>query len=309
MDWFPGWSFYAVPWMAAIITGSVLSATGRRWWQAAGIALMTVPLWDTAWGILSSIEPLVQGGQVLRAYTKYELSYVFSYKFLSDLGYLGVGFLLYGSGGTWHGMFQAPRTVAKRLIDVGFPTGRRTEGHSAFLGAVALPLLLVGSIAISYWTRGAESLRQSDEENVFANMTLYHAILLSAAAAVGEELVYRGFFQTILARRMPMVVAIILQAVFFGFAHSGYGTWIHVLLPALFGIVVGFAAWRFGIWMAIVMHFLVDVYAFGSEASSNQAWLIPILNTLFFANIILTLAWGVWWLKGKIWSRTRPQAA
>src|ERR1041385_7885978 len=94
-DLFPLWTFYAVPWMLGLGVAAGSRAGGRGWMQAAGAGLMTVPVWDTAWGILDSVCPLVQGGFVLRAYTRHELSGLYESKFLSDLGYVTAGFLLY----------------------------------------------------------------------------------------------------------------------------------------------------------------------------------------------------------------------
>src|SRR5205085_10235048 len=100
-------------------------------------------------------------------------------------------------------------------------------------------------------TSGFAALRPSGETSQFANLTPYHAIVITVAAGFGEELACRGLLMTALSRRLPMWGAVIAQAVFFGFAHSEYGTWIHVLEPALFGLVAGLAVWRFGLWAGI----------------------------------------------------------
>ena len=289
----PTWAFYAVPWFYALVVAGV--ATPRIGpLRGLGLGLMTVPLTETLLGIIESFGPLLQGGFVLQAYTTTQLSRIYSYKLLSDLGYLGVGFLLFAGG---RRLFdETPRTLAARMVSLGFPMGRRSEASSAFVGILGFPLLLLGTIGVDFATRGLDSLRQSDESSVFANMTLYHAVLISLAAAFGEELVYRGFLQTALARRMPMVVAILLQAVFFGFAHSGYATWIHVLLPTLFGIVAGVAAWRFGIWAAIVLHTVVDLFAFFAEVAVREPWLWVGINAVFYANLALSGGWAIYWV-------------
>ncbi len=302
----PTWAFYAVPWLAGL---AVAGATTHRHGplRALGLGLMTVPLWDTALGIIDSFGPLLQGGVVLQSYSTLQLSRIYSYKFLADLGYLGVGFLLFAGGARI--LDQTPRTLAARMAELGFPMGRRSEGASALIGIVGFPVLLLGTVGVDLATRGLESLRQSDESSVFANMTLYHAVLISLAAAFGEELLYRGFLQTLLARAFRRVaaprrlgqglavgVAVVVQAVFFGFAHSGYATWIHVLLPALFGLVAGIAAWRFGIWSAIVLHLVVDLYAFFAEVAVHVSWVWTLLNGFFLANLAVSLGWGIAWL-------------
>lgn len=298
----PRWSFYAVPWVAAVATGLLLMAR-RRGHEALGYAIMSVPVWDTTLGILASFEQLVAGGVVLRAFTTFQLSGLYSYKLVSDLGYLGVGFLVVAGGRDL--LAFSPRRLARRLAATGFPLGFRSESSSLLLGLVAFPALLAATILVNQGLSGFDALRQSDETSVFANMTPYHAIVISLAAAFGEELLYRGLVQTAVARRLPMLGAIVVQALFFGFAHSGYATWIHVLLPTLFGLVAGLVAWRLGIWAAIVLHLLVDVFAFGVEASANHAWVLPVLNLLLLANLVLSVGWGIW----RLLRRFRPNAA
>ncbi len=292
----PASGFYAIPWAVALALAATLWALRPRLGpvRALGLGLMSVPLTDTLLGIVESFGPLLQGGVVLAAYSTRQLSSLYTHKLLEDLGYLAAGFLLYAGGARWWD--QTPRTLARRLADAGLPMGGRGEGPSAFVGLLAFPLLLGGTLLVNAATQGLESLRQSDESSVFANMTLYHAVLISAAAAFGEELLYRGLLQTVLARRLPVAAAIAVQAVVFGFAHSGYATWIHVLLPTLFGLVAGFAAWRFGIWCSIVLHFVVDVFAFTAEVAVRHAWASYLLETLFLANLVLTIGWGIAWL-------------
>lgn len=306
----PNWAFYALPWLASV--GLAVGAVARRpLHEALGLALMTVPVWDTSLGILASFEQLVAGGVVLRPYTTFQLSGLYSYKLVSDLGYLGAGFLVFAGGR--HLLRLTSKAIASRLAATGFPLGRRSEGASVLLGFVAFPVLLAVTILANEGLSGFQSLQQSDESSLFANMTPFHAIVLSLAAAFGEELLYRGLVQTFLARafgaftaaaplarNLGLLAAVVVQALFFGFAHSGYATWIHVLLPALFGLVAGFVAWRLGIWAAIVLHLLVDVFAFGFEASAKHAWVVPVLNTLLLANIVASLAWAARWVSRRL---------
>jgi membrane protease YdiL (CAAX protease family) len=307
---FPAWSFYAVPWLLAAGTAAAARALGQRGLQAAGIGTMTVPLWESAWGILSSIEPLVQGGFTFRPFTRHELSSLYLYKLVEDLGYLTLGFLLYASGGGLRSVLrQTPRGLARKLAAAGLPTGGRGEGRSAFLGLLAFPVLLVVTLAVNSVLNGVQELRQSDESSIYDNMTLFHAVVISLAAGFGEELVYRGLLQAGLSRRMPVAAAVAVQALVFGFAHSGYGTWVHVILPTLFGLVAGLVAWRFGLWAAIVLHVLVDLVAFGADASGNVPWLWQAIVWAFLANCALTLACAAWWALRKIEARRTPPAA
>ncbi len=316
LDWFgpmlfPYWSFWAVPWWAGAMTAAALWSTGRPLHKVVGIGIMSVPIWDTLWAIIESFGPLLAGGGVLRPISRYGLSGLYSYKFLADLGYLGMGFLLYASDGSWRTFWSnGPVELARKLRTAGLPMGRRSEGGSLLLGVLSFPLLLIVTIVVNLFLMGFQSLQQGDETSIWDNMTFYHALLISAAAAFGEELLYRGFAQTVLARRMPMLVAVLLQALFFAFAHSGYGTWIHVMLPFFFGLIAGIVAWRFGIWAAIALHFLVDVYAFGFDAADNQPWVGWVLSTLLIANAVAMLAAFVVWIVRRVQGgKVRPVAA
>ncbi len=307
---FPRWSFYAVPWLLALGTGVAARILRIPSLRAAGIGIMTVPLWQTFWGILSSIEPLVQGGFTFRPFTRHELSSLYLSKFVEDLGSLALGFLLYASDGTWRSVLRhTPRSLAGKLASSGLPTGRRSEGRSALFGLLLFPVLLVVTLVVNFVLNGVQQLQQSDETSIYDNMTVYHAVVISLAAGFAEELAYRGLLQTGLSRRMPMAVAVVVQAVVFGFAHSGYGTWVHVILPTLFGLVAGLIAWRFGLWAAIVLHVLVDIIAFGADASGNVPWLWQAIVWAFLANCGLTVAYAAWWVLQKFEARrARPTA-
>jgi membrane protease YdiL (CAAX protease family) len=326
---FQGWTYYAVGWAASAATASYCVGRGQPINRALGIGLMTVPLWQTVWGILDSIVVLLQGGFVFRAFTRHELSRLYSNKLLEDLGYLSAGFLLYASDGFRDVLRQSLRRLARRLVEAGFPMGflgrARSEGRSLLSGVLLFPVLLVATIAVNLFLSNVDSLNQSDESSIFDNMTVYHALLISLAAGFGEELLYRGVLLVGLAhglmrifradptagagRILVMLSAIVLQALLFGLAHGGYGTWSHVLLPALFGLVAGLIAWAFGMWAAITLHVLVDLVAFGAAASSNVDWLWPVLVYAFLANCALTLAWSALWVVRRVEGRRAPPAA
>jgi membrane protease YdiL (CAAX protease family) len=273
---------------------------GRR---AAGLGIMTVPLWQTLIGILESIAPLVQGGTVLPALSPSQLSDAYIFAILPNLGYLGAGFLLYAShGANWRGM--AVPQLAQTLRKAGLPMGRRSEGQSAAAGIAIVPLLALASYLLVLATQGIKALNNGDESQYWRNMTVYHAVLISAAAALGEELLFRGLLQTLLAKGFSrlrgagadpagwaVVPAIVVQAIVFGFAHAGYGTFEHVLTPLLFGLLAGLLAWRWGIWSSILLHFLADTYTFLQEAAPTHLVAGILLDGLFAANLAFALAW------------------
>ncbi len=288
-------------WSLAVLVAGIAVARGRRVHQAVGLGLMSVPLWTTLWGIVNSLQDLVSGGLVLRPFTVPELSRLYFRSLLTDLGYLGVGFLVFARGGSLGRLLSStPQAIARDLAASGLPLGRSGEARSLAAGVLLFPLLLGATVAVNVLTAGVEALRQGDESSVWDNMTLFHMLLISLAAAFGEEMLYRGLLQGALSRVAPWPVAVFGQAVVFGFAHGGYGTWIHVILPFLFGIASGLVAWRWGIWATIAMHFLVDVVAFGVSVAEDAPWFGTLLGTLLLANAVATAAYAVWWLARKI---------
>lgn len=312
-EWLDFTTHRLLSWGGALLVVAILLALRRPWYQAIGIALMTTPIWFTFWNIIDSLEVLRDPNSRLLPHSRYALSRIYAYKLLRDIGYVGVGFLLYFSGGRWSGLLAAtPRNLAARLRAMGFPTGSRPEAASLRAGLLLLPMFLLIAWAVNVLLYSSAALANGDEASVWDNMTPYAAIMLALAAGFGEELVYRGVLQTGLVRILPagragLATAIVAQAIFFGFAHGGYGTWAHVLAPAMFGLVAGVMAARWGIWSAIALHVGVDIIAFSAYARFDQPWFGVLVGLLLLANLVWSLVWGVLWAVDRLWGR-RPAA-
>ena len=314
------WEYYAIAWLAPVGLALMLRGFGRwSWARSLGLAIMTVPLWFTATRFIASIPVLLCTGGKLFPYTPDQLSSITSDKLLSDLGYVVVGALVYVSDWKTNPLTDLGfRTMARRLRDAGLPTGR-SERHSAFLGLVAFPAIWYATFLASLLVNRVSALNQNDEALIWDNMSIYHAVLLAAAAAFGEELLYRGVLQTLLdkafRKRMGPTAAAALaigsQSVLFGLAHAGYGTYSHILGPLFFGLVVGVAARYLGLWAAIVMHFLIDLVIWLAVIAQKEPVLAAVLGVrvgfaetlsiLLMANVVLTLSWTAW----QIWKRMR----
>jgi membrane protease YdiL (CAAX protease family) len=296
-------------WSSAALLGAVLWATKRPWHRAAGVAIMTVPLWLVGWNYVNSIQFLADPGSVLPTYSTRTLRNLYTRSILVNVGYVTAGFLLWASGGTWRGFWElTPQRIARAVREAGVPLGRGSEARSVLAGVLAFPVLLFASIAAAWFLYNQPALVQGDETSVWLRMTAFHMLLISLAAGFGEELVYRGVLMVALARFMPPWAAILVQALVFGFAHAGYGTIAHVILPTLFGLLAGVIAYRWGLWAAIVLHVLVDIYAFGIHAIGNDAWLEPILAGFLALNVAATVAFAVWWAVQRM-AAWRRQAA
>ena len=83
---------------------------------------------------------------------------------------------------------------------------------------------------------------------------------VSAAAGVGEELVFRGYLQRqlwSLTKNLP--VALLLQAFIFSIGHI-YQGWKPALATAIYGLVFGLvAAWRRSVLPGAIAHTVIDV--------------------------------------------------
>lgn len=100
------------------------------------------------------------------------------------------------------------------------------------------------------------------------NISAYFVLLIAAwiGAAFGEEVVYRGFIMTRLAQIFSFssfgwILAILLQASLFGFAHSYQGM-VGMIEIFLLAIVMG-AGYVFcgrSLWPLIIAHGLIDTF-------------------------------------------------
>lgn len=250
--------------------------------------LWSVPITLIVLGYLRSIPVLLDGGSVFAPLSERALSFTAMRKLLGTTGYVVAGAIVYGAESrdlfsTPLASLQAKITSAWRLPLVG-------DLQSLRVGfGILLPLALVGMgyEAILY---GIGSLVNGQEADAFANMTWYHVVLLSLAAAVSEELVYRGVLQGALHRLHPWF-AVGIQGLVFGLAHAGYGTFAHVLLPMGFGLLMGAFRLRWGLMGAILLHFGLDALAFsrsmplgighailGGSLVAGAAWSLRILR-------------------------------
>lgn len=86
------------------------------------------------------------------------------------------------------------------------------------------------------------------------------AFLACLLAPVAEEIFFRGFLMNALGKRMPMILAVIVQAIVFGFAHT-YSTQ-HSLAALFLGLVLGMLYWwRQTIIAPMIAHALINSLA------------------------------------------------
>lgn len=108
----------------------------------------------------------------------------------------------------------------------GFPTADGPLGilPSAGLGAVAAvpPLLVVYAMGRSRRPAFQELLRisRSFVHDYLSPISFFAIVLLSAAAGVGEELIFRGLIQTALSERLGLLVALLGTSALFALLHA-----------------------------------------------------------------------------------------
>ncbi|HNT78327.1 MAG TPA: CPBP family intramembrane metalloprotease [Anaerolineae bacterium] len=106
---------------------------------------------------------------------------------------------------------------------------------------------------------------------------LWFIFLTAFQAAIVEELVFRGLAFGVLRKRFPLWVAVLLPAIFFGFAHMYWGIG-RVFVTALVGALLALLRWRTdNIWGPILVHGFVNV---GFPIPVWGAWLAAMLTAI-----------------------------
>lgn len=294
-------------WLLAFVLGAVLAVLGRGRsgyaWRAAGVALMSVPVWMVllvtvddmaktfcAQGDLASILPPPPASAPSADHFLSQASD----QLMRNVGYPVAGLLLW-----FHGRERlaplaplappappAPlaspaslaRTWTQKLAEL-VPMGRRGAIASFRLGLAFMPLLIALNLALVWLTD--LQIRAVDENAYFGNLHAVAALALAVAAGVGEEVVFRGVMQQglkrvlghiVRPRLVAMTIAVLLQAVVFAYSHAGYGNPTLLLFNAAFAVMAGFVVERWGLGCAIALHTLIDLYAFFAQVPAPDAW-------------------------------------
>lgn len=304
-----GWVFpmpasrrWLAAWCLASLTAASLAASGHSARRATGVGLMVVPVAIGIIGFINSLESVITRGTVAPPQSPYRLSGQYSRALLVDIGYMGSGFLLWSGWRPGDGM----RTVARRLRDVAPRITGRREGQSALLGYAWFPVLLGGAYLMDWVINNhVPAVVTGDDSRVWSLMTPYHALMLAAAAAVTEELLYRllilgGTAHVLQSRGLrpapALAVAMVVQALVFGMTHGGYGDLQIILQASAFAVLAGLAAILLGIWAAIVLHFLIDFFVFGSYVAADSPAMLAVLWVLLAVNVAVAavVVWNAW---------------
>lgn len=167
-----------------------------------------------------------------------------------------------------HGYYQTYKTYL-RATGMLFPIEKNQS-------IVLIAFILVASIffVADFTQNGLTGVREYHIAN--GVLTLELAAFGSLQAAIIEELMFRGIAFSILKRRFPVWVAILLPSILFGFAHVYWGLG-RVAVTAFIGMLLAILRWRTdNVWGSMAMHFLIN---FGFPIPAWVGWLIAVILT------------------------------
>jgi membrane protease YdiL (CAAX protease family) len=151
-----------------------------------------------------------------------------------------------------------------RLIGISPWTDLRWSLRSSLLGlAATLPMLLVFVLLIGSRLRPLVEIRRFLDDDVrplLGSCTIAELALLSLAAGVGEEALFRGVAQAAIARQLGTPAGLMLASLLFGLLHPINPA--YIVIAAAMGIYLG-ALWNGSgnLLVPIVAHAVYDFFA------------------------------------------------
>ncbi|MCA9137227.1 MAG: CPBP family intramembrane metalloprotease [Planctomycetales bacterium] len=201
-----------------------------------------------------------------------------------------------------------PSLLAAYLSPVQF--GKRlslVRGHwplwAWFAAAVTTPLIgWISSIVVGSLMEESENLKMMSD--IFrghgeSGFLIPLAFLIGATPAFCEELLFRGYVQTRLNRRVGPAIGIFLSSAMFAIFHMD---WIHIIAVFPLGVYLGIIAWRSGsLFPAMLGHFVnnsISVFAvvlgpenMDQEPSPEMAiFLLSVISMGMFGSVLTAVA-------------------
>jgi uncharacterized protein len=143
------------------------------------------------------------------------------------------------------------------LFSIGF---RRPRLSDVTIGIGAGVLVLAGFAAIFYGIFPAFHLNESHEMNQLLATPLWWRLASVIRAAVGEEVLFRGYaIERGQELTRSMTAACLLSWSVFTIEHVGTWGWSHVIVAGFGGLILtGIYVWRRNLWCNILAHLIVD---------------------------------------------------
>lgn len=117
------------------------------------------------------------------------------------------------------------------------------------------------AIAFLFATGAVLILTGYEEKNPLAEeigkqLSVVSLLFIPVFSALSEEVFFRGFLHMQMEERIGFTPAVLASSALFACAHLEYGTLLQVVMPFLFGIVLGFLMHRCrNTWAPIAAHF------------------------------------------------------
>lgn len=260
--------------------------TGWTWVQSIGLALVLSPFVRMLLNVYVSIDALFVF-TVLEPVSREALWRGIGRTLLYSFAFPAVGLLiLHNAVPRWKSRRAPAKSLPQALAAHGL--GPRHSWQRDALRGIALFFCIGLAYAVAYGISRLFSpeLAGGVESDYWRNITLPLIVLVSVAAGLTEEFLFRGLLLRRLARWLPWSAAAVLQALFFGLIHSGYGTWTHVLGPFAFGLGMAWVARILGIVPAMLLHAQVNMVFFAVDVSD----VLPSAWALVAALLALNLA-------------------
>lgn len=137
-------------------------------------------------------------------------------------------------------------------------------------GTVSFFLAYLGSRALTFF--GHSSASDFVESGLMQNHFLWAVLLALIVAPLWEEFFYRllpiYFLQMTGANKATLWLVIVVYSIVFGLSH---GSWHHIFVQGLAGLVFSAACLRGGFWMAFFAHFFHNFLSLGQLIILNYA--------------------------------------
>ena len=178
------------------------------------------------------------------------------------------------------------RLKAPRLLDVGLAAGV----------AVAMNPLVreIGSLVSEWFPISPERARAIEQLTGQIPGLGVSLLVLALMPALTEELAFRGFILSGLARRYRPATAILGSAFLFAFLHAMISLFQQFFPAALLGLILGLIAWRTAsLWPGVVLHFTSNALAVTIPEAIKAAPAQPFVGWLFRDPTQILFRWPI----------------
>ena len=128
----------------------------------------------------------------------------------------------------------------------------------SFIYGLATALIFIISSGMILYLIGYEEKNPLAEE-IGRNINFAFLFLIPLLSAISEETFFRGFIQMQLEARSGFLFSLLLSSLLFAFAHLEYRTYMQVIMPFFFGILLGILMHRTkNIFAPIFAHFFYN---------------------------------------------------